>query len=175
VGIERLARRPDLVLPLATGSAEARGDLLEKLVAGLVAEGVVDPAEVVEVDIERGHELAVTIGILQRVRQALLVREPVGQPRQAIVVGQGPHLLQHARVGEGHCRLVSETADLHPVVGVRPGVPPVPQGDDADELPLEAEWHDEQTAGAAFNQREQVGRNRLIVVRIVDQSLGAVE
>ena len=55
VGRKRGLGRPHLVLAVAAGCPEARGDLLEELVAGLVAQGVVDPAEVVEVDEERRH------------------------------------------------------------------------------------------------------------------------
>jgi len=47
----------DLVLAVAAGGAEAERHLLEQLVARLVAEGVVDAAEVVQVDEERRHEL----------------------------------------------------------------------------------------------------------------------
>ena len=51
-------RRPHFVLAVAAGRAEPERDLLEQLVARLVAQRVVDPAEVVEIDEERRHQLA---------------------------------------------------------------------------------------------------------------------
>ena len=80
--------RTHLVLPVAAAGAQAERHLLEELVAGLVAQGVVDAAEVVEIDEERGHQLPVRLRLLQRLRQPLLVRKPVGQSGQAVVVGQ---------------------------------------------------------------------------------------
>ena len=62
----------DFVLPVTTGGPQPAGHLLEQLVAGLVAEGVVDPAEVVEVDEERRDELLVPAGVVQRVARRSL-------------------------------------------------------------------------------------------------------
>ena len=49
--------RPHLVLPLAAAGAQAERHLPQQLVAHLVAQRVVDPAEVVEVDEEGGDQL----------------------------------------------------------------------------------------------------------------------
>ena len=65
-GSQRVLRGAHLVLPLAAGRPEPDRHLLEQLVAGLVAQGVVDPAEVVEVDEERRHQLAAPARVLQR-------------------------------------------------------------------------------------------------------------
>jgi hypothetical protein len=73
VRVHRLGGRPDFVLALAAGGAQPRGDLLEELVSRLVAEGVVDPAEVIEVDEDRGDQPVVPVGMLQRLGQLLLV------------------------------------------------------------------------------------------------------
>ena len=81
VGRQRLLGGPDLVLPVAAGGAQPERHLLEELVARLVAQRVVDPAEVVQVDEERRHQLAAPPRLLQRLRQPLLVGEPVGQAR----------------------------------------------------------------------------------------------
>ena len=113
VGGERGLGRPDLVLPVPAAGAEAERHLLKELVAGLVAQRVVDPAEMVEVDEEGRDELAVPPRLLQRLRQPLLIGEPVGQPGQAVVVGQRPDLLQHPRVGQRDGHLIGEAADLH--------------------------------------------------------------
>jgi hypothetical protein len=78
VGRQRLLGGADLVLPVATRGAETECHLLEELIACLVAQRVVDPAEVVEVDEERSHQLPGALGLLQRLGQPLLVGEPVG-------------------------------------------------------------------------------------------------
>ena len=111
--------RPHLVLAVAAGRAEPERDLLEQLVARLVAQRIVDPAEMVEVDEERGHQLAGRPRVLQRLRQTLLVGEPVRQAGQAVVVGQRLHLLQHPRVGQRHRHLVGQPAELQPLVRLR--------------------------------------------------------
>ena len=97
------------------------------MVARLVAEGVVDPAEVVEVDEERGDQRPLAVGLVQRVGQPLLVGEPVGQAGEAVVVGQAPHLLQHPGVRQRDRGLVRQPADLNPGIGIgrlRRGGPP---------------------------------------------------
>ena len=111
-------------------------DMPQELIAHLMAEGVIDPAEVVEVDEERGHQLLISAGLFQRVGQALLVRQAVRQPGEAVVVGQLPHLIQHARVGQRHRRLVGQPAHLHPIFLAGHEIESLAQGDDAGQLPL---------------------------------------
>ena len=117
VGGDRGLGRPDLVLPVAAAGPEAERHLLKELVAGLVAQRVVDPAEMVEIDEERRDELPVPPRLVQRLRQPLLIGEAVRQPGQAVVVGQGLDLLQHPRVGQRDGHLIGEAADLHLLVG----------------------------------------------------------
>ena len=175
VRVERLRGRADLVLPLAAGGAQARGDMLEQLVAGLVAEGVVDPAEVIEVDEERRHQPIVAVGVLQGLGQPLLVGEAIGQAGETVVVGQRAHLLQHPRIGQRDRGLIGQPPHLHPVVRMRRCIPAVAQGDDADQLALKAERQHEQTARAAVHQRGEVGGYRPRLVGVVDDRFGSIE
>ena len=113
--------RPHLVLPFPAAGAKPGRYVAEELVAHFMAQGVVDPAEMIEVDEERRHQPLVPAGLLQGVSQPLLVREPVGEPGEAVVVGQLADLLQHSRVGQGDGGLVGQPAHLHPILfGWRP-------------------------------------------------------
>ena len=66
-------RGSDLVLPLSAAGPKPRGHMAEELVAHLMAQRIVDPAEVIEVDEERRHQALVPAGLLQGVGQPLLV------------------------------------------------------------------------------------------------------
>ena len=80
------------------GVGEAVGHGQEEFVAGLVAEGVVDELEVVEVDEQHRHR---RFGPVQLVPQHLPQEAPVGEAGEAVVggvVGQG--LLQEAALGD---------------------------------------------------------------------------
>jgi hypothetical protein len=111
----------------------------EELVSNLVTQGVVDPAEVIEID-EKGRDqpLAAT-GLFQLISQPFLVRQSVGQAGQTVVVGELPDLLQHARVGERDRGLVGQAPHLVPVFLRRVQLIPFPQGDDTGQLPLVGE------------------------------------
>src|SRR5580765_8580644 len=85
----------------AAGGPQAERHLLEQLVTRLVPQGVVDPAEVVEVDEEGGDQLTVPPRLLQGLSQPHIVREPIRKAGQAVVVSQGLDLLQHLRVRQG--------------------------------------------------------------------------
>ena len=105
--------------------------MAEELIAHLVSQRVVDPAEVVEVDEERGHQLLISAGLLQRVGQALLVGQAVGQAGEAVVVGQLADLIQHPRVGQRHGSLVGQPAHLHPIFLAGHQIEPLAERDDA--------------------------------------------
>ncbi len=159
---QRVLRRPHFVLTVAAGRAEPERDLLEQLVARLMTQGVVDAAEVIEIDEERRHQLAGRPRVLERPRQALLVREPVGQAGQAVVVGERLHLLQHPRVGERHRHLVGQPAELQPLVRSGAFGAAIPDGQDADQLPLEAKREHEDRPRPEPKNRPQVGRVRAV-------------
>ena len=58
-----------------------------------MTERVVDPLEVIEIEEENGHDLAVTSGVDQREAEALVEEPPVPEPRQAVVIGEEADLL----------------------------------------------------------------------------------
>ena len=74
---------------------EALGDLAQHLVAGAVAERVVDALEAVEVEeVDGGGRIAVAPG--EHVAQAVAEQRPVGQAGERVVQGQALELDLHA-------------------------------------------------------------------------------
>ena len=69
----------------AQGRAQAVGDADEQLVAGSVAQRVVDGLEVVEVDERDGHDLVVPRGALQRLLDAVEEQRAVREAGQRVV------------------------------------------------------------------------------------------
>ena len=65
-------------------------------VAGIVAEGVVDPLEIVDVANRHAERFDVLVGLADFLFQQGLETAPVGQAGQVIDVGQPPHLLEFA-------------------------------------------------------------------------------
>jgi hypothetical protein len=77
----------------ATSSpAQTLGDGGQELVAGLVAEAVVDELEVVEVDEEDGERLLPGLAVADCALELLLERDPVGEVGEGVVVGDVPQL-----------------------------------------------------------------------------------
>src|SRR5436190_2802521 len=100
LGRERL-RENDRELIAAEASGRVAGsdrlldplaDLLEHLVAEVVAPPVVDRLEVVEVDVEQTGRLALLVPELDRVAEALVEEGPVGEAGQRVVEGLLPQL-----------------------------------------------------------------------------------
>ena len=81
---------------LAQQRAQERGHLLEHLVAGEVAAGVVDHLELVEVEIEEGVLAAVLGGGVEAVLEALLELPAVDQAGERVVAREVDHLALHA-------------------------------------------------------------------------------
>ena len=129
----------------------------QQLVAYFVTQGVVDPAEVIEVDEERRHQLLIPAGLLQGVGQALLVGQPVGKTGQAVVVGQLAHLVEHARVGQRHGGLVGQAAHLHPIFLGGHQIEALTQRDDAGQLALVGQRQHDERGRAQLHQRLEVG------------------
>ena len=71
---------------------DAVSELLQHLVAGLVAQGVVDALEVVDVGEQQRQLAACATQHHQPVVQALAERQPVGQPGQRVGIGHAPHV-----------------------------------------------------------------------------------
>ena len=67
---------------------EPRGRLADKLIAGRVAEGVVDVLEAVDVEIKQRHARGVMAGEDKRTPQAVLEQSPVGQAGERVVEGE---------------------------------------------------------------------------------------
>ena len=100
---------------------EPVGQLDQQPVADVVAEGVVDLLELVEVHHEQGHRLAAPGGLAQRLAEPVLEQGPVGQAGQPVVEGLAAQRLRGQRRG-GH---VAE-ADPDELVAQREG----PAGED---------------------------------------------
>ena len=66
-------------------AVEARGELAQQLVAGLVPERVVDALEVVDVDEQRSHRRLVPTSSGERLLAAVQDQRAVGQPRERVV------------------------------------------------------------------------------------------
>src|SRR5262249_19209112 len=67
-------------------------DLLEHLVAEVVAPPVVDPLEVVEVDVEQAGRLTFLVSELDRVAESFVEESSVRQARERVVEGLLPQL-----------------------------------------------------------------------------------
>src|SRR4029079_409861 len=116
----------------AAGRAQPLRTVHEELVAGGVAESVVHQLEVIEVDVQHRQAAAGTAGVRDRRHEMLVERRPVGQVREAVVIGE--MLEARSRLSE----LVGGTATLrdvgddpvhpdHAVLDARPGsLPPPP-------------------------------------------------
>ena len=74
-----------IVSPVRTQVDEARRDLLEDEVARDMSEGVVDPLEPVEVEVQHGEWSAPAGRLLQRVVQAVGEQRPVGEIGERVV------------------------------------------------------------------------------------------
>ena len=84
----------------ACAGGEPPRDLAQQLVAGAVAERVVDHLEVIEVDVEQRDGAIVPSRAGQRVDQVLVELGAVGQPGQRVVVGHvGDALLRRELLG----------------------------------------------------------------------------
>ena len=82
---------------LADRLARAGGDA-EDLVADRVAQRVVDPLEVVEVDEQDAEVRAALLGQRERLRHLLPQQVAVRQSRERVEVGEAPHLRLDARL-----------------------------------------------------------------------------
>ena len=67
------------------GRRQACRDRLQQLVAGFVAERVVDVLELVEIDEQHGAGVAVAAAARQQLLDAVADQRPVGQPGQAVM------------------------------------------------------------------------------------------
>ena len=74
-------------ISLAQGTHQARGDLLQQRIADVVAEGIVDLLEVVQVD-EQQRQAAIVMLMLQGALQALLELQTIGQLGQHVETRQ---------------------------------------------------------------------------------------
>ena len=81
---------------LRSSERSSDGHLLEHLVAGEVAAGVVDHLELVEVEIEEGVLAPVLGGGVEAVLEALLELAAVDQAGERVVAGEIDHLALHA-------------------------------------------------------------------------------
>ena len=82
------------------GATETVPDDPQDLVADLMAEGVVDDLEAVDVAEEKRHPTPGAVGLQQRVIEVVEEQAPVGQPREGVLKGMpGQLLLEGLPVG----------------------------------------------------------------------------
>ena len=93
---ELVTTEPGSEIDRADRGRDTAGDRDQELVAGLVAEHVVDDLEVVEVEEQDGNR-RVLIGLGQRLADLLREQRPVGQTRERVVVGAMAQLVPHRR------------------------------------------------------------------------------
>ena len=104
---ELVAAEPRGGVGAAQRVAQPLGDADEQLVAGGVAEGVVDRLEVVEVDEQHRHGLAGAAAAQQRVVDAVAEQRAVGEVGERVVEGLVRELL--LQLGEARDRLLEVT------------------------------------------------------------------
>ncbi len=105
---ELVAAEPEGGVRRAQAGAQRLGDLAQGLVAGRVAEGVVDELEVVDVADDERELVAVADGALDLGVELAHERAPVREARQRILVGQDAKLLELAGRHHRHRRLPGE-------------------------------------------------------------------
>ncbi len=82
---ELVAAHPADGVGVSQGGLQAGGDRGEEPVAGLVAQGVVDVFELVEIDVQGGAEGARATVAGQELFDAVHDQRPVGQPGQRVM------------------------------------------------------------------------------------------
>ena len=108
---ELVAAVPEGVVGLPQIRPEDSRDLAQGVVAGLVAEGVVDPLEVVEIEHHEGHVPAMATEPLELAVENLLERPIVEQPGERVVVGKGPDFLPVGVIVEEQPDLAGHRSD----------------------------------------------------------------
>ena len=105
-GEELLAADPAEAVDLAQDFAQQRRDVLQGLIAGGVAEPIVDRLEVVEIEHQHRERLAGAAAALDLSLQRLVDRAPVEQSGEAVVARAVPELGGEARRHQNHQRRV---------------------------------------------------------------------
>ncbi len=121
-------------------------------------EAVVDSPETIEIDEEGGDVPAFALRRCQRVAQTLLVRCPVPQAGETVVVRQGTHLVEHAGVGERYGHLVGEPASLEQILRASLGPGDDPEPEQATALLLGGEREHDEAVEAERRQGLEVRR-----------------
>ena len=98
---ELVTAEPGDGVRLAQGAGEAGGDRAEQIVPDLVSQVVVHVLEAVQIDEEQRHVDVVPAGPGHRLLYPVENKDPVGQPRQAVMQRLVTDLLQEAGVVDG--------------------------------------------------------------------------
>ena len=98
---ELVAAQPGEEVAGPQGRAQARADLPEQVVAGVVAEAVVDLLEAVEVEQQQRGRARRAVAVVEHPLGLLEQRAPVGQPGQLVGAGLLPDLVEGADLAEG--------------------------------------------------------------------------
>ena len=114
----------------AHDAAQAHRDPPQQLVAGRVAEAVVDGLEVVEVDVQQRDRMAAAPGAREAEREVLVEQRAVRQLRERVVVGEERDLLLRAAplgdVAEGGHDAVGRSSPPRAATGARRPTPTAP-------------------------------------------------
>ncbi len=112
---ELIAAEPGDRVGAAQAVAEQRGDRHDQAVSGLVAEGVVDGLEVVEVEHEQRAAVAIAIDVRHVAFEFCLEAAAIQQARERVMVG---HVAQLALHRAPLCDVHKVAQDLHRVAVV---------------------------------------------------------
>src|SRR5436190_1600470 len=151
---ELLAPDAEDAILVAHALAQRLGDVAERVVADLVAVGVVDGLEVV--DVGDGDAEATLATVLGRQLERLVEGAVAEQPGEAVVAGLPRHAVDQPPVGEGRGGVGDYAGE--PVEQVRGGVQPLRglgdgDGEDSEEAPAGRDRDDDDGAGAEVVQQ----------------------
>ena len=102
---ELVAAQPRHGIDASQQPADARGDVLQHAIAGVMAQRIVDLLEAVEIQQQQRQRRVGARGGAQRLRETILQQQPIGQIGQRVVMGEirqpaleAPALAPRARV-----------------------------------------------------------------------------
>ncbi len=98
-GLRLLRIGPRHVIVPSQTVAEPVGELGQKLVSEYMSQGIVHPLKVIHVDIQKRQILSLPLGESQGARQMLAELATVGEPREAVVIGETAGLVAGSAQG----------------------------------------------------------------------------
>ena len=159
----------------AQAVGQARGEAAEQLVAGLVAQAVVDDLELVEIDEEDGERRAGPLRAGQRVRQAVEEERPVGQPGERVVQRLVAQVVDGALAADGAAEDTGQRPHEPHVLVAEAARDAGVDAQDAERLPADV-GHHHGDAGAHAERTQPRRVEARLGVRVLDHDrLGALQ